>query len=57
MVDELRSIEENKTWDVIDLPAGHRPIGLKWVFKAKKDESGHIIKHKAQLIARGFLQR
>jgi hypothetical protein len=57
MVDELRSIEENKTWDVIDLPAGHRSIGLKWVFKAKKDESGSIIKHKAQLIARGFLQR
>jgi hypothetical protein len=57
MVDDLHSIEENKTWDVIDLPASHRPIGLKWVFKAKKDESGRIIKHKAQLIARGFLQR
>jgi hypothetical protein len=57
MVDDLHSIEENKTWDVIDLPASHRPIGLKWVFKAKKDESGRIIKHKAQLVARGFLQR
>jgi hypothetical protein len=29
MIDELRSIEENCTWDVVDLPPGHRPIGLK----------------------------
>jgi hypothetical protein len=29
MIEELRSIEENCTWDVVDLPPGHRPIGLK----------------------------
>jgi hypothetical protein len=28
MVDELRSIEKNKTWEVCQLPPGHRPIGL-----------------------------
>jgi hypothetical protein len=57
MVDELLSIEENKTWDAIDHPTSHSPISLKWVFKAKKDESGCIMKHKAQLIAKGFVQR
>jgi hypothetical protein len=35
MVHELRSIEENNTWDVVDLPAGHCSIGLKWDFKAE----------------------
>jgi hypothetical protein len=35
----------------------HHPISLKWVFKAKKDESGCVIKHKAQLITKGFVQR
>jgi hypothetical protein len=57
MVDELRSIEENCTWDMVDLSASHRPIGLKWVYKAKKDESGCVVKHKAHLVARGFIQK
>jgi hypothetical protein len=32
-------------------------ITLKWVFKLKRDEAGAIIKHKACLVARGFMQR
>ncbi|KAF0926734.1 hypothetical protein E2562_027164 [Oryza meyeriana var. granulata] len=47
MAEELRSIEDNGTWEPVDLSAGHRAIGLKWVYKAKRDENGHIIKHKA----------
>ena len=39
------------------LPNGHRPITLKWVFKLKKDEQGAVIKHKARLVARGFVQQ
>jgi hypothetical protein len=57
MVEELKSIKDNKTWDVIDLPHGHRAIGLKWVFKAKKDEQGRVVKHKARLVAKGFVQK
>jgi hypothetical protein len=29
MVDEVQSIEENKTWSLIELPTGRRAIGLK----------------------------
>jgi hypothetical protein len=39
------------------LPAGHRAIGLKWVFKVKKDPEGNIVKHKARLVAKGYAQR
>ena len=39
------------------LPDSHRPITLKWVFKLKKDELGAVIKHKARLVARGFVQQ
>ena len=39
------------------LPNGHCPITLKWVFKLKKDELGAVIKHKAWLVARGFIQQ
>jgi hypothetical protein len=55
MRDELRSIEENAAWEPVPLPAGHRAIGLKWVFKVKRDELGNIIRHKARLVAKGYV--
>jgi hypothetical protein len=45
-------VEQNRTWELVLLPAGHRPITLKWVYKLKKDELGVVIKHKARLVAR-----
>ena len=39
-----------------DPPPGCRLIGLKWVYKVKRDERGAIVKHKACLVARGFVQ-
>jgi hypothetical protein len=47
MLKEMASIEENKTWTLTELPAGHRPIGLEWVYKVKKDAKGKVIKHNA----------
>jgi hypothetical protein len=54
---EMDAVEKNHTWELADLPRGHRAITLKWVFKLKRDKVGAIIKHKAHLVARGFLQR
>ena len=57
MLEEMKAITENETWELVDPSPGCRPIGLKWVYKVKQDESGAIVKHKARLIARGFVQR
>jgi hypothetical protein len=54
---EMYVIEKNRSWELADLPRGHRAITLKWVFKLKRDEVGAIIKHRTRLVARGFLQR
>jgi hypothetical protein len=56
MKTEMDAVEKNRTWELADLPHGHRAITLKWVFKLNRDEVG-VIKHKARLVARGFLQR
>ena len=53
---ELKSVEKNRTWELVPLSDGHCLITLKWVFKLKKDELGVEIKHKVLLVARGFVQ-
>lgn len=55
MEQEMEVIKRNNTWELADLPAGHQAITLKWVFKLKKDEAGAVVKHKAHLVARGFM--
>jgi hypothetical protein len=54
---EMDAVEKNRTWEFADLPRGHRAITLKWVFKLKRDEVCAIVKHKARLVARDFVQR
>ena len=57
MLEEMKAIEENETWQLVNPPTGCRPISLKWVYKVKRDEHSAIVKHKARLVARGFVQR
>jgi hypothetical protein len=57
MQSEMDAVEKNHTWELADLPRGHNAITLKWVFKVKRDEAGAIVKHKAHLVTRGFMQR
>jgi hypothetical protein len=57
MKEEMASIEQNYTWRLVNLPCGHRPIRLKWVFKIKRNEEGAIVKHKACVIAKGYVQQ
>jgi len=53
----MKAIEANKTWDVSELPPKQKAIGLKWVFKVKKDPDGNVVKYKARLVAKGYAQR
>ena len=53
---ELSSLEENETWDLVDLPVGKNVVGNKWVFKIKYSENGDISRFKARLVAQGFTQ-
>ena len=39
-----------------DAPPGANIVGLKWVFKIKKDSDRHIMQRKARLVAQGFSQ-
>lgn len=55
--DEIFSIEKNNTWDLVELPKGVKPIGLKWIFKIKRNADGTISKYKTRLVVKGYVQR
>ncbi|CAA7036695.1 unnamed protein product [Microthlaspi erraticum] len=56
MGNEVTALEENGTWELVDLPAGKRAIGCKWVYKIKYNSDGTIERHKARLVALGNRQ-
>ena len=57
MEEEIVSIEKNGTWKLVSRPNNTTIIGLKWVFKVKRDANGSISKYKARLVAKGYLQQ
>lgn len=57
MKDDIDSIERNNTWQLVELPPGHKAVGLKWVYKFKRDANGEVIKYKSRLIAKGYVQK
>ncbi|KAL4283880.1 hypothetical protein GQ457_16G026560 [Hibiscus cannabinus] len=57
MNEEIASIERNDTWELTNLPKGHKPIGVKWVYKTKTNKEGQVEKYKARLVAKGYKQR
>ena len=57
MDDEIKSIEKNRTWELVNLPPGAKAIGVKWIFKTKLNEHGEVDKYKARLVAKGYSQQ
>ena len=37
MREEILAIDKNNTWELVTPPPNCRPIGLKWIFKLKKN--------------------
>ena len=56
MQDELLQFKKQQVWEICPLPPNKLPIGTRWVFRNKQDESGTIIKNKARLVVQGFSQ-
>ena len=54
---EIESIMQNHTWELVDLPPGSKPLGYKWIFKRKMKADGSIDKYKARLVVKGYRQK
>nr|KYP41711.1 Retrovirus-related Pol polyprotein from transposon TNT 1-94 [Cajanus cajan] len=57
MEEEIKMIEKNNTWDLVDYPKDKDIIRVKWVYKTKLNPDDTIQKHKARLVAKGYSQQ
>ena len=53
MKEEFSSLQENKTWILVDRPSDRRVLPSKWVYKHKRGPEGQIIRYKARWVVRG----
>ncbi|RVX14987.1 Retrovirus-related Pol polyprotein from transposon TNT 1-94 [Vitis vinifera] len=56
MKEELRMIEKNDTWELVDRPQHRKVIGVKWVYRTKLNADGSVNKYKARLVVKGYSQ-
>ncbi|KAM1582902.1 hypothetical protein ACFX10_030580 [Malus domestica] len=54
---ELETIENNKTWQLVERLFDKPVIGVKWVYKTKLNLDGIVQKNKARLVAKGYSQK
>jgi len=57
MKDEMKSMNDNEVWDLVELLEGMKPIGCKWIFKTKKDSKDNIERYKVRQVAKDFTQK
>ncbi|XP_075486450.1 uncharacterized protein LOC142526062 [Primulina tabacum] len=56
VLEEMKALKMNNTWNLVELPQGKTTVGCKWVFTVKYRAYGWIERYKARLVARGFTQ-
>jgi hypothetical protein len=54
MEKEIKSLDKNEAWDLVEFLTGRNPIGSKWVFKKKLNAEGKLEKYKARLVEKGY---
>ena len=58
MIEEIESLQNNHTWQLVEKPKNKKIVDCKWVFKRKEGIPGlEDVKFKAHLVAKGYTQK
>jgi hypothetical protein len=52
MVEEIKSLYKNETWDMVKLTNGRKVVSRKWVFKKNIGATCQVEKFKASLVVK-----
>ncbi|RVW75990.1 Retrovirus-related Pol polyprotein from transposon RE1 [Vitis vinifera] len=56
MNEEMKSLQKNKTWELIECPPRKKPIECRWIYTVKYKADVSIERFKARLVAKGYTQ-
>lgn len=56
MSKDIHALDENHTWDSMDLPHEKKVVGWKWVFAVKVNPDGSVARLKARPVAKVYAQ-
>ncbi|RVW25420.1 Retrovirus-related Pol polyprotein from transposon RE1 [Vitis vinifera] len=56
MNEEMKSLQKNETWELVECPLGKKPVGCRWIYTVKYKADGSIERFKARLVAKGYTQ-
>ncbi|WKA13210.1 hypothetical protein VitviT2T_030537 [Vitis vinifera] len=56
MNEEMKSLQKNKTWELVECPLGKKPVRCRWIYIVKYKAYGSIERFKARLVAKGYTQ-
>lgn len=54
---KIKALNDNHTWDLVELPLVKELIGCKWIYKTKLHRNGSLEQCKALLVAQEFTQQ
>lgn len=54
MHDEMKSLHDNHTYDLVKLPKGKRALENRWIYRVKHDRNSNSPRYKAILVVEGF---
>ena len=57
LIEEMQAIDRSNTWELVPPPIRCKTIGLKWIFKLKRNLDGDVVRYKARLVVKGYSQK
>lgn len=54
MQEDVNSLQENHTFELVKFPKGRRTLKNNWVYKIKSEENKYQQRYKARLVVKGF---
>ena len=57
MQNEMKSLHENHSFELVKLPKGKRALKNRWVYRVKQEEHASQSRYKARLVVKGYSQK
>ena len=57
MQDEMQSLYDNQTFELVKLPNGKRALQNRWIYRLKHEGNSASLRYKARLVVKGFRQK